>query len=168
MCCIMGYMIKHQKWFRDLVDEATERFAAERAGITTSTLNRQLKAGTLSAENVIALARAFQSCPVKALAQTGYLTIEETTGRAAEATAQLLSGRELIRELARRIDDEPGAWVGTFDEVLDASKVDSLDARRKAAHDAAVDDDVILDGIKAEREPVAAQEATEEIVEDFS
>lgn len=113
----MGYMNGHQTWFKRLTNDATERAAALAAGITTSTINRQLAKGELSADNVIKLCRAYSHSPVQGLAATGHLTQEEATGISTTAAAELLSDPELIRTLAYRINADPEAWFGTFGEL---------------------------------------------------
>lgn len=123
--CKMGYMTTHKNWWNRISKGDTERAASQKSGVTTSTLNRQLSKGRLSAEVVIAIARGYRESPVEALAATGYLTPDEVTGIAADAAAQLLTDQQLIRELARRIDSNESAWAGTFDGVLAASQTDA-------------------------------------------
>lgn len=109
-----------------LVGDATERAVAIKAGLTTSTLNRQLKSGALSAENVILIARAYGANPVAALATTGYITPEEATKNLGDV-AQLLPDRQLIAELARRIGVE-------FEELInieEGTPVDELVEERE-------------------------------------
>lgn len=98
----MGHMSDHITWYRLLTAGDTERTVSLRAGITTSTLNRQLAKGALAAENIILIARAYKQNPVTALSATGYLLPDEATGSSGDL-AQLLTDRQLIRELARRI-----------------------------------------------------------------
>ena len=69
----MGYMTDHSNWYRRITGDATERAAALRSGVTTSTLNRQLAKGELSAEVVIKLCRGYGVNPVEGLAATGHL-----------------------------------------------------------------------------------------------
>ncbi|AIT60153.1 hypothetical protein [Corynebacterium doosanense] len=111
--------MEHTEWFNVLTSNASGLEASRRAGITTSTLNRQLSRNALSAESVIHLARAYGANPTEALAATGYLTSEEVVGASPEALAELLSDRALIRAVARRIDADPAAWFGTFGELAD-------------------------------------------------
>ena len=59
-------MTIHEDWYYNTVNGDTEKAASLRAGITTSTLNRQLAKGTLSEGNVIAIARAYGQNPVVA------------------------------------------------------------------------------------------------------
>lgn len=124
----MGFMTDHNTWYRRITGDATERAAALRSGVTTSTLNRQLSKGELSAEVVIKLSRAYGISPVEGLAATGHITHEEATGMTADSAAELLSDPDLIRTLAYRINADPQAWFGTFGELADEN--DELAARR--------------------------------------
>ena len=137
MLCKMGYMTDHSNWYRRITGDATERAAALRSGVTTSTLNRQLAKGELSAEVVIKLCRGYGVNPVEGLAATGHLTHEEATGMTADSAAELLSDPELIRTLAFRINADPQAWFGTFGELADEQ--DDLAARRSNTHSSDVD-----------------------------
>lgn len=114
----MGSM-EHVRWFARVTNDASGLEASKRSGVTTSTLNRQLKNGHLSPESVIAIARAYDVSPVESLAVTGYLTTKEASGIEGEAMAQLLTDRQMIRDLARRINADPAAWFGTFGELED-------------------------------------------------
>lgn len=140
-------MNEHKNWYTQLVGDTTERSVAIKAGITTSTLNRQLKAGTLSAENVILIARAYGANPVAALTTTGYITAAEATKNLGDI-AQLLPDRNLIAELARRIgvtsdelmnvqDDSPmmSSNVASFTRRnSDGEELDGFDPETMAAH----------------------------------
>lgn len=116
-------MNEHKNWYLQLVGDATERSVALKAGVTTSTLNRQLKAGTLSAENVILIARAYGANPVAALTTTGYITLGEATKNLGDI-ARLLPDRQLIAELARRIGV-------TVEELIDAEVAPVEDVPRE-------------------------------------
>lgn len=122
---IMGSM-DHKEWYERTTSGASGLEASRRAGLPTSTLNRQLAKGVLSPEFVIELARAYESSPPIALAETGFLTMEEVTGADETVAADLLSDRELIRQLAHRINSDPAAWFGTFGELADEATVHEL------------------------------------------
>lgn len=115
----MGHMKNHTRWFNQLTNNASGRAAADRAGFNPATLNRQLKRNELATEVVIQLARAYGRPPVRALLETGYLRIEETGTLTRAELAAALSDQELIAQIARRIDDDPSHWEGTFDEVIE-------------------------------------------------
>lgn len=161
MLRIMGHMETHKAWFLRLTGESSGRQAAIKADISISTLNRQLAKGEISADYVIALARAYGGSVTGALVSTGYLYPHETAYQSLTDAAEILSDQALIRELARRIDSDPAAWFGTFGELEEDStdvqdKVYDLDDRGK---------DDLIDRINAGLEPVAAQEATEPLEE---
>ncbi|MEJ6013784.1 hypothetical protein WG936_08045 [Corynebacterium sp. H127] len=127
--------MKHTEWFRILTSGASGLEASTKAGITTSTLNRQLSKGELSAEFVIALARGYGQNPAEALAATGYLTMEEVAGVSEEALAELLTDRQVIRIAALRINSDPDAWFGTFGELEpEDESITDIHARRASKH----------------------------------
>lgn len=129
----MSHMKPHENWFSRTTGNASGRAAADRAGIPPATLNRQLSRGHLTAETVIAIARGYDVHPVGALVATGYLTEDEGLSSPVEELAHLMSDQALLRILAMRIDDNPNAWAGTFDEVLsDGPDVNELEARRRS------------------------------------
>lgn len=115
----MSYMDTHTKWLQRLTNGDSGRAVAIKAGVSVATTNRQISRGEISAENVIAISRAYGQSPVEALAQTGYLTQDEATGIPRESLADLLTDQELIRALAERVDDTPGAWDETFSVVVE-------------------------------------------------
>ncbi|MBC3186312.1 hypothetical protein H7347_06960 [Corynebacterium sp. zg-331] len=180
--------MEHTKWFTRLTNGASALAASKQASpqLNNATLSRQLNRGTFSAEVVIALARGYNASPVEALAQTGYLRTSEATGQAPEAIAQLLSDQDLIRELARRIDDDASAWSDTFDHTLQSATTsvpaaeDDLAARREgkpeaksetgapaAAYDD-MSDDELIDRINAGQERIVAQKRTPPLEEEWT
>ncbi|AKN76144.1 hypothetical protein D881_01875 [Corynebacterium ulcerans NCTC 12077] len=166
-------MRNHTDWYRSIVGTDTEKAAAEKARITTSTLNRQLAKGVLSEGNVIAIARGYGKNPVDALIRVGYLTDAEVRGKDDELAARL-TDQELIHELAMRINSEEAAWEETFSHSMG----NELAARRKAKahnpspdsppHVATPDYDAILNGINAGTEKIAAQKATDPLEENYT
>lgn len=72
--------MKHNEWFTERVGDASILGAATKSGLSQATLNRQLKAGTLPAESVIKISRAYGYNPVQGLVDTGYLEIDEAQG----------------------------------------------------------------------------------------
>lgn len=115
----MIHMKEHKTWFEELTQSASGRAAADLADISPATMNRQLARNALSAETVISLARAYGRSPVRALLETGYLLPEEAGMLSPEELLQSLSDQQVIADVARRIDDNPAHWLGTFDEVIE-------------------------------------------------
>lgn len=101
----MGHM-DHNTWYERVTSGATERAAALKSGVTTSTLNRQRAKGELSPESVIALSRGYGVNPVQGLIATGYLLADETANLSEDELADTLSDRALIRSLARRLGED--------------------------------------------------------------
>lgn len=117
----MSYMTDHTEWFNRITNNASGRTAATAAGIPIATLNRQIGRNEISAENVIAIARAYGARPVAALVQTGYLEPSEAGDVTIAEVAELLSDQDMIRIMAYRINKDESAWEGTFDEVIESA-----------------------------------------------
>lgn len=175
--------MEHIKWFERTTDNASALAASKNAvpPLNNATLSRQINKGTFSPEVVIAIARGYNQSPVEALAQTGYLRTEEAVGQRPEAIAQLLSDQDLIRELARRVDDNAAAWTDTFDGTIqkaqepdegedDLAARRAFNAERDAAQAARAEDDLdaLIDRINSGEEEVAAQRATEPLEEHWT
>lgn len=112
-------MDAHTRWFNRVTGGASGRSAGAAADVSSATLNRQLARGALTPDMVIAIARGYGRSPVTALVETGYLTFDEAHHLDVVDSARLLSDQQLVRELARRVDDNEAAWQGTFDDVVD-------------------------------------------------
>lgn len=111
-------MTDHLKWIKGLVGNASGRAIANRSQISVATVNRQINKGVFTAEVVIAIARGYGESPVKALVATGYITAKEAIGINETSAAQLLTDRQLIRELARRVSSKDDIWEESFDSVV--------------------------------------------------
>lgn len=115
-------MSRQQKnWFKRVSRGDSERAASRKSGVKLSTLNNQLKNESLSAETVILLCRAYNVPPLRGLAATGHLTPEEAleAGSVSEReAAQLMTDRQLVLELARRIDADVKPWDQPFSDVI--------------------------------------------------
>lgn len=113
-------MTAHTDWYDELTDHAPRTPAAEKAGISQSTLHNQMNRGRLSVETVLALARAYGRNPVIALAETGYVTPDEVEVGKSVAVAAFsldqISDKRLIAEFMRRINKSPAAWGFTLGE----------------------------------------------------
>ena len=79
---------------------------------------RQINKGVFTAEVVIAIARGYGESPVKALVATGYITAKEAIGINETSAAQLLTDRQLIQELARRVSSKDDIWKESFNSVI--------------------------------------------------
>ncbi|MCS5479776.1 hypothetical protein NYP18_08900 [Corynebacterium sp. YIM 101645] len=151
-------MSNHKQWFIETTGNSSGRAAAELADIPPATLNRQLSKGELTAEFVIAIARAYHHSPVTALVSTGFITMAEVDGTSLGDALRFASDQELVRELAHRIDNEPAHWEGTFDDVVDRSANPTL-------HAVPSDDDVEAALQEANDGLAVAQERTDELTE---
>ncbi|MGP9760704.1 hypothetical protein [Corynebacterium sp. AOP12-C2-36] len=96
-------MTTHEAWFQDLIGPDTKSAAAEKSGVSTSTLTHQLRNGHLSAPTVVALSRAYDRDVVRSLAETGHITADEATLIPIDTALQVAPDRKLLEEFARRL-----------------------------------------------------------------
>lgn len=102
-----------KKWLARVGDGASVNAMAKKIGVSTSTLDSQLKSPTgLKPETMVALAREYGYSPVAALVDSKLLTTLEAKAAAnierdltvPEALADA-SDEQLLREIGRRLDE---------------------------------------------------------------
>ena len=132
------------EWFNALTDGATTRSAGTKIGVSHTTISRQLRAGELSAEVVIALCRAYDRSPVDGLVETGYLFPHEIHGVGVEQALDMATNQQVLALIERRItvDDDRDFRAGgdsnviglhrpvEFDPMRDVATADDQDALR--------------------------------------
>lgn len=99
-------LMDFKKWIETLPGEPLVTQAAERAGIDRSTISRQLKRGMVSAENVIALARAHGHNEIDALIETGYVASEALAGAGIPQALAQATNQQILDEISQRMDPE--------------------------------------------------------------
>lgn len=72
--------MKHNEWFTERVGTDSVNAAAKKSELPQASLFTHLKRGTLPAESVIKISRAYDYNPVQGLVDTGYLAIDEAQG----------------------------------------------------------------------------------------
>lgn len=95
-----------EAWFKDLTDSSSLREAAEKSGISKSTLSRNLDANTMTPETVIALCRAYDRSPVSGLIETEYINDYELHGPDVEVALREATNEQLLDEIMRRSDPQ--------------------------------------------------------------
>ena len=93
------------KWFRRITGGDSVNAAAKAAGINQPTLARQINAGTISAENIVAVARAYKADPIEGLIISGLVTEEEVRAHSADVILRDLDDRIIANEVWRRMAD---------------------------------------------------------------
>lgn len=90
-------------WIINVTGGDSNNAVAVRAGLTPSTLLRQIKNNAVTAETVIAIARAYTGNPVRGLVDTGFITAEEADTISADDALNGISDEELIAEMSERL-----------------------------------------------------------------
>ncbi len=102
---VMDMRENAMEWYRSLVGEgATVNAVAERAGVVQTTLNRQVKAGALSHETVVALARAYRADVLDGLVASGLITHEDIKAHAVQTALGAASDVDLASEIMKRAE----------------------------------------------------------------
>lgn len=110
--------MEHNAWIADLIGEDTRRTASSKAGMSESTLSRQLSRGTLRPEMVIALCRAYGRKPVDGLVETGYLQPWEIEGVGIDQAIDQATNKQLLDGVMRRSNPEARYLFGLDDDVI--------------------------------------------------
>ena len=91
------------EWYENTVGDTSENSVATKAGINQRTLNRQLKAGRLTAETVAAVAAAYDRDVLDALVIAGLITREQIKRHGVRAALEAATDQELSDEVWRRM-----------------------------------------------------------------
>lgn len=97
---------RHVNWLQKVARGDSPNAVAQHAGITQSTLSRQIHANEISMPNVVAIARAYGVSPVQALVDTGYLEEFEVASIQTLPELGLATNQELLKEIGKRTDPE--------------------------------------------------------------
>lgn len=139
-------MKAHTEWFEEVTSGDSVNLAARKSGIIQKTLAGQLKRGTIPAESVIKLCRAYGKPVVQGLVDTGYLSATEANGGVTVINWGDVKDAELLKELLRRIDSDgllPGSiWeaplddntTGTLINIATGKPVPEFDEAKHAAN----------------------------------
>lgn len=165
-----------EQWLSSLPGAPTPTTAATRSQLTASTLIRHAEKGQTTADNVIAIARAFSVSPVDALVDCGFLRPDEIDTAKVSARQALadIGIEDALRIVVDRVNSS-GLFEGeyTVEEALEELGGDDLAARRSnsAGGDVGVvvdDEDALIDAINEGVEKVAAQKRTEPLNEEYT
>lgn len=126
------------EWLESLPGGATPTTAAKKAGLASPTLLRHAERGYTTADNVIAIARAYGVPPVDALVDLGFLQPDEAGGEAVRLKEALAKASisQLWDATAEKIDGT-NVGIGRFprfdDLTIEFAEPDDLEARRALA-----------------------------------
>lgn len=162
-------LMEMKAWISTLPGSPLPTQAAEAAGIDRSTMSRQLKRGNLSAENVIALCRAFGKSPADGLVETGHLERSDFDGAGVVDALSEATNQQILDEITKRLTGGTGSvFLEEAEVTIPASDLDSRRETKAAAESDEVDDDAIIAGIAAGTEKYAAQKRTPPLEENFT
>lgn len=93
------------KWYEKTVRGDSVNAVAAKANVVQTTLDRQLKKGALSAEMVVAIARAYRVDVLDSLVKAGLITREEIKAHGVRGALRDALDVEIAQEVARRLGD---------------------------------------------------------------
>lgn len=93
------------EWFRSVTSGDSVNAAAIRAGLNQPTLSRQVKAGILSPESIVAVARAYKADAIEGLIISGLISEADVNRHGADLILQKLEDHEIANEVWRRMGD---------------------------------------------------------------
>lgn len=116
-------MSNHKEWLDQVTNSSSNREVSKLSGVPMRTIYNQLEKGSLSPENVIAIAVAYGHHPVGALVDTGYLDEKWATQVDPAHALRTVTEDQLADEVLRRMN------IGKAHGALDVP-VDELTERR--------------------------------------
>lgn len=136
--------MEHAQWVDALIAPDNRRTASKKAGLSESTLSRQLQRGALPPESAIALCRIYDHPPVDGLVELGYLDSHEVTPGMRVSVSTMTNDQ--ISDILAAISEEIINRSLDDDSIHDHGQ-DDLAARRQnppvstpSAHDGTVTD----------------------------
>lgn len=127
------------KWFRTVTQGDSVNAAAKAAGLNQPTLSRQVNAGTLSPESVVAIARAYDADPLEGLIILGLITEDDVKRHGAAVILSDLTDKMLADEVWDRMQE--GRVVENAYSKPELVVIEELDPERDAANDVGYDID---------------------------
>lgn len=96
-------MTNFEPWLRTIAHGDSDRQIATKAGIPTATFSRQLTGDAVSAENAVAIARAYKASPVRALVSLGLLEAADVDVPGIKEALREASDKQLVDEVMERL-----------------------------------------------------------------
>lgn len=148
-------------WYSGTVGKDSINAVAARAGIPQASLNRQVGAWSISAENVVAIARAYGVSVLDGLVAQGLITATDILNTRALDALQDATDNQLVDEIARRL--ERGDDHEALTAPLDGSNV--IDGKFGAAFTA---DEKVFDELNGSRYVAGDDDSQDELYRDDS
>lgn len=99
-------LMEHETWIKSISPDLSPTAAAKTAGLSHTTVLRQVEKGRLSADNVIAIARAYDASIVDALVDTGHIQAGEVEIVGVVQALGYATNAEMLDEMHKRVDPE--------------------------------------------------------------
>lgn len=163
------------EWLENLPGAPVPSEVAQKAQLSKATLFRHIEKGETTADNVIAISRAYGISPVDGLVELGFLTPDEATSERL-AVKEALKDATIAEKWDSIADDIDGQKliIGHFPRFgeIDARTFGSASSRSNMPASGVrveeYDDDALIDRINAGIEPIAAQKRTDPLDENYT
>lgn len=154
------------KWFAQVANGDSVNAASHHAGIIPRTFARQIERNHIDAENVIAIAIAYGTHPVRALVNTGYLDEEWDTSIDLASPIRTVTEEQLAIEVLRRMK----IGMETSELTDDINEFAQRRSNTAGQHVSFVgdDDDALINVINDGSKSVAAQKRTDSLDEKYT
>lgn len=98
--------MKHEEWIKGIEEGLTPTVAAKAAGLSHTTVIRQLNRSGLSAESVISIARAYKVSIIDALVDTGHIAEDEVKIIGVVKALGYATNEQILNEMLSRVDPQ--------------------------------------------------------------
>lgn len=132
------------RWFDRITGDDTPNAAAKRSGVNQPTLSRQIKAGALSAEVIVAIARAYDADAIEGLIIGGLITEADVRKHGAEVLLEQITDRRIADEVYERMVE--GRGVEEFLTPPTLVVISDEEAEKKPALQTVTDVDEEIEG----------------------
>lgn len=109
--------MNYEEWLDKLIAPDARNTAAQKIGVASSTISRQLGRGKLLPETIIDLCRAYGKPPVTGLVETGYLNESEVMIADPVLALRRATNHEILLELLDREERRDQEAIDLFDPV---------------------------------------------------
>lgn len=114
-----------REWYEKVTNGDSGNQVAEKAGISQSTLSRQVNSGRFSAEVVVAVARRYGASPIRGLIILGLVTREEFEKEIRAVQLSEYTDGEIVEEVARRLVHLPESGTD-YDKPIKLNPASSI------------------------------------------
>ena len=139
-------MTDKMAWYRHVTGTDSVNAVAKRAGLVQTTLAAQVRKGELTPQSAVAIARAYQSDPLRALVAIGLVAADEVDAYARRVALGDVSDEELAREVwVRMSSGTASALLTTPEQPREERPMSMQEIKQQRLLEAAMPVDIAAD-----------------------